>query len=207
MRTIKTYFKGRPFIMRFSGVGELPASAATVRFLVTLPIYAGSMTEKLEIRLFAPRVLGTGFLILMVSLGFTAGCRSYRVTQDWELPSGYHGWVLVERANSKCPPAALTFTSVTLKVDSSGHGCTSTTIFPQYLRIFELDSLRHRRKLRMGSPGKGGQIWEFSTASEGSESDFYAAEFFVGTETEYQSGREISPKWWLAHRPDGSASR
>jgi hypothetical protein len=166
------------------------------------------MTAKLEIQLFAPRILEAGFLILMVSLGFTAGCGSYRATQDWELPSAYHGWVLVELANPKCPPAALTFTSVTLKVNSSGHGCTSTKIFdrPQYLRVFELDSLGHRLKLRMGSPGKGGQIWAFSTASEGESDFFYATEFFVGTETEYQSSsRQTRPEWWVGRRPDGSA--
>jgi hypothetical protein len=150
-------------------------------------------------------------LILVLSLGFTVSCRSYRVTEDWELPSGYHGWVLVERANPKCPPAVLTFTSVTLKVDSSGHGCTSTPILkrPQLLRVFELDSSGHRHELRMGSAGNGGQIWEFNNAEEGDESGtfFYATEFFVGTEAEYQSGRGARPKWWLGRRPGSSASQ
>ena len=151
---------------------------------------------------------GAVLVILVFSLGFTVGSRSYRVMEDWELPSGYRGWVLMERANPKCPPAALTFASVTFKVDFSGHGCTSTPFFkpPKYLRIFELDSSGHRHKLGMGSPGHGGQIWEFSNAAEGNESVFfYATEFFVGTEPEFQSSRQTRPKWWLGRRPDGSA--
>ncbi len=137
---------------------------------------------------------GKLLLILVLSLGLTeAECGSYRVMQDWELPRQYHGWVLMERANRKCPPAVSTFSSVTLKVNSAGQGCTSTPIFkrPQYVRVFEMDSLGHRHELRMGSPGNGGQIWGFSNAAEGNESVFfYATEFFVGTEAEYQSSRE-----------------
>jgi len=154
---------------------------------------------------------GTVLLILAFSLGFTMGCGSYRVMEDWELPSGYHGWVLVERANPKCPPAVLTLTSITFKVDSSGHGCTSTPFIKrhQLLRFFEPDSSGHRRKLRVGSPGNGGQIWGYANAEEGDESGvfFSATEFFVGTEAEFRSSMTTRPKWWLGRKPDGSASQ
>jgi hypothetical protein len=142
-----------------------------------------------------------GLLVLGFSLGCMVSCRPYRFMQDWELPSGYHGWVLVERANPKCPSAVLTVTSVTFRVDSSGHGCTSTPIFegPQYLRFFELDSLAHRHELHVGSPGKGGRIWEFVNGEETAEGDkspfFYATEFFVGTEAEFQNSQATRPKW------------
>jgi hypothetical protein len=152
-----------------------------------------------------------GLLIVVLSFGLTVGCGSYRVIQDWVVPSEYHGWVLVERANPKCPPALLTFTTNTFKVDLSGHGCTSTQIFkgPQYLRVFQLDSTGVRHELRIGSPGNGGQIWQFSNAAEGNESGnfFYATEFFVGTEAEFRSSQTTRPKWWLGRTPDGSASQ
>lgn len=156
---------------------------------------------------------GTVLLVLALSLGLMVSCGSYRVMQDWELPSGYHGWVLVERANPKCPPAVLTFTSVTFKVDSSGHGCTSTPFLKRFqlLRFFELDSSGHRHELRMGSAGNSGQIWEFNNSEEAAEGDkspfFYATEFFVGTEAEFKVAQKTRPKWWLGRRPNGPASQ
>jgi hypothetical protein len=63
----------------------------------------------------------------------------------------------------------------------------------------------------MGSPGNGGQIWKFSNADEAAEGDksvfFYATEFFVGTEAEFQNSQATRPKWWLERRPGGSPSQ
>ncbi len=124
---------------------------------------------------------------------FIAGCGSYRVIEDWELPDGYHGWVVMERATPKCPEALLSVTSVVLKVDSSGHGCTSTSLAkgPRYLRFYELDSTGHRRELGAG------QIWEFTSGMSSNEfvSIKQANEFFVGTESEYQSRKVPRPQW------------
>ncbi len=128
-------------------------------------------------------------------------CGSYRVIEDWEVPSGYHGWVLVERANPKCPPAVLTFTSVVLKVDSSGRGCTSTALpkGPQLLRFRGVDAEGARHALLLGRPGVGGQIWGYAPGERSNEfiSIRQAVEFFVGTEAEFRGGQKTRPKWWL----------
>lgn len=145
---------------------------------------------------------GTVLLLLALSLELVTGCGSYRVMVDFEIPSGYRGWVVVERANPKCPPAVLTLTSVVLKVDPSGHGCTSTPLpkGPQHMRFWELDSQGHKRELRLGYPGNGGQIWDYSSGGMTSSDESFPAreaiEFFVGTEVEFQSGKETRPKWW-----------
>jgi hypothetical protein len=135
-----------------------------------------------------------------LSLCFMTGCGSYRVTVDWELPMGYKGWVWVERANPKCPAALLTPTSVVIKVDSSGHGCVATPLphRPQILRFAEVDESGRRRVLLMGSPGNGGQIWEYSPGSASNElmSIHEAVEFFVGTEAEYEKSKGARPQWW-----------
>jgi hypothetical protein len=128
------------------------------------------------------------------------GCGSYRVIEAWELPNAYRGWVVVERANPKCPQVLLAVASVVLKVPPSGRGCFSTPLpkHAQYLRFFELDTSGHRHPLQVGSPGNGGQIWEFM--SGGSSNEFVsireANEFFVGTEAEYQSQKDSRPQWW-----------
>ena len=87
-------------------------------------------------------------------------CGSYRVIEDWEVPSGYHGWVLVERANRNALSAMLTFTSVVLKVDSSGRGCTSTALpkGPRLLRFRGVDAEGARHALLLGCPGVGRQV-------------------------------------------------
>ena len=124
-------------------------------------------------------------------------CGSYRVIGVWEVPSGYHGWVLVERANPKCPPAVLTFTSVVLKVDSSGRGCTSTALpkGPQLLRFRGVDAEGARHALLLGCPGVGGQIWGYAPGERSNEfiSIRQAVEFFVGTEAEFRVARRHVP--------------
>jgi len=148
-------------------------------------------------------------LALLVGLALAKGCGSYRVTSVWELPASYHGWVLVELGNPKCPPAKLTLTSVVQKIDASGHGCFSNHLpkGPQFLSFWDVDPQSRRSKLPL-SPGSGRRIWEFSDGEEGRESVFFeATEFFVGTETEFREGSKNRPKWWLDHSPEASGSR
>ena len=150
-------------------------------------------------------------VILVLFLASTVGCGTYRIAQDWELPTGYRGWVLVEWANPKCPSARVTLMSVIVKVDSSGHGCISTPVpkGSQFLRFYELDSSGNRHKLRMGYRGNG-QIWEYSNGDEASENElpsFYGTEFFVGSEAEWRSSQKTRPKWWLSITPQGSVSQ
>ena len=145
---------------------------------------------------------GIVLLILVFSLRLVVGCGSYRAMEDFEIPSGYRGWVVVERANPNCPPALITFASVVLKVDPSGHGCASTPLpkGPQHMRFWELDLQGHKRELRLGYPGNGGQIWDYSSGGTSSSDETLpsreAIEFFVGTEVEFQSSKETRPKWW-----------
>jgi hypothetical protein len=144
-----------------------------------------------NIRLIALVATGTVLLLLALSLELVVGCGSYRVKEDFEIPSGYRGWVVIERANPKCRPAVLTFTSVVLKVDPSGHGCASTPLpkGPQHMRFGDLDSQGHKRELRLGYPGNGGQIWDYSSGGMSSSDESLPVrevnEFFVGTEIEY----------------------
>jgi hypothetical protein len=139
------------------------------------------------------------FATSVLSVASMGACGSYRVMQIWELPKEYRGWVLVERANPKCRPAKLTFFTVVFEVDSSGHGCTSTPLpkGPEYLMFRQIDSKGGR--LRMGHPGKGGEIWAFSDAQASNEfmSIREATQFFVGSEEEFQIGAKTRPKWWL----------
>ncbi len=144
--------------------------------------------------------------VLLLSLGLWKGCSSYRVKSAWELPQGYRGWVLVEEANPKCPPAKFTFTTVIFNIDSTGHACTSTSLpkSPQFLTFWEIDSKGQKHELRTGSPGGRGQIWGFNDAQASNElvKIREASEFFVGTEQEFQNAQQTRPKWWLNLQSD-----
>jgi hypothetical protein len=145
---------------------------------------------------------------IVLSLNITTSCGSYRIIEAWVLPSGFHGWVLMERGNPRCPPAEVSLTSVTFKVSSSTQGCSATPIFKQiqFQRFFELDPSGHRHELRIGSEGKGkgGQIWEFRNGVYGEMNNpckFYYTRFFVGSEAEYNRSRETTFKWRREHGP------
>jgi len=141
----------------------------------------------------SPLIGRLAFVIVLLS-----GCGTYRVRSVWEVPQGYRGWVLVERANPRCQPAQFTLTSVVFRVDSSGHGCTSTPLAKasQLLSFWEIDSLGRKHELP-SSPG--GLIWGFSNAAASNEfvSIREATEFFVGTEAEFDAAQQSRPKWWL----------
>ncbi len=143
--------------------------------------------------------------VVLTSFGLWKGCGSYRVKSAWELPQGYTGWVLVEEANPKCPPAKFTFTTVTFNIDSTGHTCTSTSLpkYPQFLTFWEIDSKGQRHALPTGSSSDRGQIWGFNDAQASNEfvKIREATEFFVGTEREFQTKR-TRPKWWLNQESD-----
>jgi hypothetical protein len=123
------------------------------------------------------------------------------------IPSGYKGWVFLERANPDCHAGTSTLTSVIFIIDSSGHGCTSTPLAqgPQILRFWKMDERGQKRKLHIGSSGKGGDIWHYTDGSMAQAGKFgkflYVTEFFVGTEAEYQEGLKNRPKWWLERKP------
>ena len=144
--------------------------------------------------------------VLLLSFVLWKGCGSYRVKSAWELPQGYRGWVLVEEANPKCPPAKFTFTTVIFNIDATGHACTSTSLpkCPQFLTFWEIDSKGKRHELRTGSSGDRGQIWGFNDAQASNEfvKIREATEFFVGTEQEFQNAEQTRPKWWLNPQPD-----
>ena len=150
-------------------------------------------------------------LILVVFLLLTESCGSYRLRSVWEVPNGYRGWVLIERANPRCKAAKLTFASVVFEIDSSGHGCTSTALpkASQFLIFWEGGTHGQGRELQSGYPGNGGQIWGFRDAEEGDEAGtfFTATEFFVGTEMEYRDAQKTRPKWWLRVKRMNNESR
>jgi hypothetical protein len=144
-------------------------------------------------------------IVLLLSFVLWKGCGSYRVKSAWELPQGYRGWVLVEEANPKCPPAKFTFTTVVFNIDSTGHACTSTRLSkgPQFLTFWEIDSKGQRHELHTGSSGDSRRILGFSDAQASNESVKIreATEFFVGTEAEYHTALKSRPKWWLERLP------
>jgi hypothetical protein len=151
---------------------------------------------------------GSLLLAVALSVGLASGCGSRRPIEDWELSSGYDGWVVFEFANPRCPPATLTFTSLVLEVDSSGRGCTSTALpkWPMYLHFKQADSQGAGRTLGMGEPGNGGEVWQYSVGEASQETPLtgdgagetsqilQAAEFFVGTEAEFKTSQP-RPNW------------
>lgn len=159
--------------------------------------------------------LRTKSVVLSILLAFllwvalAKGCGSYRIASVWEVPVTYHGWVLVERGNPRCPAPKLTVTSVIHRIDASGHGCFSDRLpkGPQFLSFWEVDPPLRRSELHF-SAGSGRRIWEFTEGEEGGESVFFVAtQFFVGTEAEFREGSKNRPKWWLEHSPEPSGPR
>lgn len=151
-------------------------------------------------------------LVVLASMAYGEGCGSYRVRSDWELPQGFHGWVLVEQSNPNCPKARFTFATVIFRVDASGRGCVSTPLpkAPQYATFWEIGAQgRRKRELRFGAPGNGGEIWDLSVAQASNEfvSIREATQFFVGTEAQYNASLKDRPKWWLKNVPSDSSSR
>jgi len=69
----------------------------------------------------------------------------------------------------------------------------------QRLTFWEIDAQGGKHQLLIGQPGNGGLIWSFSNAQASNEFVRIreATEFFVGSETEFQSAEQNRPKWWL----------
>ncbi len=110
---------------------------------------------------------------------------------EFELPNGYHGWVVVRYEAADCDRFKRAGLFWTLEVPTSGQACTSESATKglQYVRY--LYKTPHGRTSPIGESnwGGGGSIWAASYSDKAK-----IERFFVGTERELNASWDSKPK-------------
>lgn len=125
-------------------------------------------------------------MVLTLSSCLGCGFADTRVPTIYEVPEGFHGWVLIQRSKVSCPPQEVRDGKHVLAIPSNGRLCTSSDLEEGWAKDEYYFVGASRIPIEDTGWGGGGHIWLRSYGSCGlsGQPEAHFEHFFVGTEAE-----------------------